>query len=82
MVVCHFTPLVRTGYEIGVPAGGAYRETLNTDAHEYGGSGVGNLGRVVAEPRETHGRPFTLALTVPPLATVVLEAERGEAERH
>ncbi len=78
VIVCHFTPLVHAGYEIGVPAGGAWRETLNSDAREYGGSGVGNLGHVTAERRETHGRPFTLTLTVPPLATLVLEPERDD----
>ena len=45
-VVCNFTPEVRNAYRIGLPRAGAWREALNTDAQGYGGSNVGNLGRV------------------------------------
>jgi 1,4-alpha-glucan branching enzyme len=45
---------------------------LNTDAEDYGGSGVGNLGGVEAVPEPLHGRPFSATLTLPPLATVWL----------
>ncbi len=72
MVVCNFTPVVREGYRVGVPEAGYYRERLNTDAAEYGGSGVGNLGGCQAEATPSHGRPFSLSLTLPPLATLVL----------
>ena len=46
---------------------------MNTDAGEYGGSGVGNGGLVHAEPVPCHGRPASVCLTLPPLATLVLE---------
>lgn len=73
LVVCNFTPIVREGYQIGVPVGGAWTEVLNTDAATYGGSGVGNGGRVNAGADGVHGRPASLTLTLPPLATLVLQ---------
>ena len=73
LVVCNFTPVVREGYRIGVPREGRWVERLNTDAGVYGGSNVGNGGGVVAEPTPWHGRPASLSLTLPPLATVVFE---------
>ncbi|RPI08345.1 MAG: 1,4-alpha-glucan branching protein GlgB [Zetaproteobacteria bacterium] len=73
--VCNFTPVVRPGYRLGVPRGGLYRERINTDAAIYGGSNVGNAGAVLAEPIPTHGRPYSLQLTLPPLATVVFRPD-------
>ena len=73
--VCNFTPVVRHGYRLGVPRGGLYREHINTDAAVYGGSDVGNAGVVLAEPISTHGRPYSLRLTLPPLATVVFRPD-------
>lgn len=73
VTVCNFTPVPREGYRIGVPHNGLYRERVNTDAGEYGGSGVGNGGLVHAEPVPCHGRPASVCLTLPPLATLVLE---------
>jgi 1,4-alpha-glucan branching enzyme len=67
LVVCNFTPVVRQGYHVGVPLPGRWREVLNSDAPFYGGSGVGNLGGVEARPQACHGRPHSLALTLPPL---------------
>jgi 1,4-alpha-glucan branching enzyme len=48
---------------------------LNTDATSYGGSGVGNLGAVVADGPPAHGQPTSARLTLPPLAVVWLEPE-------
>ena len=73
VVVCNFTPVVRHGFRIGVPKGGRWIERLNTDAAAYGGSNVGNLGGVEAQEKSEHGRPFSIELTLPPLATLVLE---------
>jgi 1,4-alpha-glucan branching enzyme len=72
VVVCNFTPTVREGYRVGVPKAGAWREVLNTDAEDYGGSGVGNGERVNTEDIGWHGREVSLNLTLPPLATIVL----------
>ena len=71
VVVCNFTPVVRHDYRLGVPFGGAYIERLNTDSDLYGGSNVGNAGRVEAEDVAAHGRPCSIAITLPPLATLV-----------
>ncbi len=75
LVACNFTPVPRVGYRTGVPSGGAWREIVNTDAIEYGGGGMGNLGAVVAEAVPAHGRPFSLNLVLPPLAAVLLKGE-------
>ena len=74
LAVCNFTPVPRQAYRVGVPRDGWWRELLNTDAREYGGSGMGNGGGVNAETVARHGRPCSLSLTVPPLATVWLQA--------
>jgi 1,4-alpha-glucan branching enzyme len=74
LVVCNFTPVPRTGYRVGVPSGGFWRELLNSDAREYGGSGMGNLGGRHAESTAEHGRPFSLTLTLPPLAALFFKA--------
>ena len=75
-VVCNFTPVPRHNYRIGVPRGGFWREILNSDATEHGGSGHGNLGGVEATPIGTHGRPFSLNLSLPPLAALFLSSPR------
>ncbi|MEM6987578.1 MAG: 1,4-alpha-glucan branching protein GlgB, partial [Pseudomonadota bacterium] len=75
LVVCNFTPTPRTDYRIGVPFGGHWREQLNTDATCYGGSDLGNLGGCDAEAVGCHGQAYSLQLTLPPLATLVLTAE-------
>jgi 1,4-alpha-glucan branching enzyme len=75
VVVCNFTPIPRLNYRLGVPAGGYWRELLNSDAKEYAGSGVGNAGGVLAEEEPVHGRPFSLNLTLPPLGALFLKAE-------
>jgi 1,4-alpha-glucan branching enzyme len=73
LVACNFTPVPRLGYRIGVPCGGTWREIFNSDAAEYGGSGMGNLGAVQAEAVPTHGRAFSLPLLLPPLAALFLK---------
>ncbi len=75
-MVCVFnmTPVVREDYRIGVPDGGTWREALNTDSQHYGGSGVGNLGGVVADPEPWHGHDWSLTLTLPPLAALFLRS--------
>jgi 1,4-alpha-glucan branching enzyme len=70
LAVCNFTPVPRQGYRIGAPHGGYWRELLNSDGAEYGGSGMGNSGGVLAEPEPAHGRPCRLTLTLPPLAVL------------
>jgi 1,4-alpha-glucan branching enzyme len=77
IVVANFTPVLRRDYRIGVPAGGAYREVLNSDAEVYGGSNSGNGGRLVAIDEASHGYPHAMTLTVPPLGFLLLKPERA-----
>jgi 1,4-alpha-glucan branching enzyme len=76
VVVLNATPVVRHGYRIGVPREGTYREILNSDAGRYGGSNVGNAGRVDSEPIPRLGRPCSFELTLPPLAALYLKFVR------
>jgi len=71
VVLCNFTPVARHGYRIGVAQPGRYREIINTDATEYGGSGVGN-GELQTEAVGAHGRACSLSVSLPPLATLML----------
>ncbi|MEP6823545.1 MAG: 1,4-alpha-glucan branching protein GlgB [Ramlibacter sp.] len=73
LVVCNLTPLPRTNYLVGVPAGGYWREKINSDASEFGGAGWGNLGGVAASPVPAHGRGQSVCLTLPPLSILILE---------
>jgi len=71
LVCCNFTPVPRPGYRVGAPEAGFYEEVFNTDAREFGGSGVGNPLGFDAEPVPCHGREHSFRLTLPPLAVVV-----------
>jgi 1,4-alpha-glucan branching enzyme len=70
--VANLTPVPRYGYRIGLPAPGRWRELLNTDAVEWGGSGVGNYGAVVADEMPWHGQRWSAAITLPPLGVLWL----------
>ena len=74
VVVINFTPVPREDYRIGVPGAGTYRELLNSDAREYGGSGMGNGARsLVSEEQPWMNQPHSLVITLPPLAGIVLK---------
>jgi len=75
VVVGNFTPVPRLNYRLGVPSGGFWRELLNSDSSDYGGSNMGNAGGVPAQPIPTHGRPYSISLTLPPLAILFLKAD-------
>jgi 1,4-alpha-glucan branching enzyme len=77
LVACNFTPVPRYDYRVGVPRAGFWREVLNTDARDYGGSGLGNLGGAASADVPHHGRPWSLGLVLPPLAVVALKHEPG-----
>jgi len=76
-VICigNFTPVPREQYRIGMPAMGAYRELLNSDAELYGGSNMGNGGMRYAEPTPWHGQPYSVLLTLPPLSMLYLKRQ-------
>ncbi|MGV9680231.1 1,4-alpha-glucan branching protein GlgB [Nocardia sp. NPDC003482] len=73
--VFNFSGSQHRDYRVGLPAGGRWREILNTDAAHYGGSGIGNLGAVTAEERPWHGRPYSAAVTLAPNSAVWLAPE-------
>ena len=75
VVVLNFTPVVRYGYLVGVPAVGPWREILNSDAQVYGGSGVGNLGSLDVVAQAGHGYHQMLRLTLPPLGALFLKSQ-------
>ncbi|GAA1875828.1 1,4-alpha-glucan branching protein GlgB [Myceligenerans crystallogenes] len=80
VVVVNFAGVPHEGYRLPLPeipgAAQVWREALNTDAEAYGGSGVGNLGRVTAEPIPHYARPYSAAVRVPPLGALILTPER------
>jgi 1,4-alpha-glucan branching enzyme len=78
LVVCNFTPIPRFNYRVGVPGDGFWKEILNSDALEYGGSGIGNFGGLTAERHTFHGRQYSLNLVLPPLAVLFLKC--GESQ--
>jgi 1,4-alpha-glucan branching enzyme len=75
VVVCNFTPVPRENYRIGVPRPGRYRERINTDAKEYGGSGVGNAGEVHTEPHPAHGHLQSVCIRLPPLGALIFTGD-------
>ncbi len=75
LAVANFTPVPRHSYRIGVPTGGVWREHMNSDHVQFGGSGVGNAGALASESLPMHGHANSLALSLPPLAIVLLQPE-------
>jgi 1,4-alpha-glucan branching enzyme len=75
LVVCNFTPVPRYNYRVGVPRGGYWREILNSDAHYYGGSGLGNQGGAEAVPMPYEEYSHSLTLTLPPLAVTFFKPD-------
>jgi 1,4-alpha-glucan branching enzyme len=75
VALVNFTPVPREGYRIGVPGPGAYHEVLNSDAGIYGGSNVGNGGRVESAADPSHGFERSMWLTLPPLGFLLLKPE-------
>jgi len=73
LIACNFTPVPRLGYLVGVPFDGYWKEILNSDSKEYGGTGTGNMGGAEALPTGVHGRPHSLRLTLPPLGALFLK---------
>ncbi|HEX5483405.1 MAG TPA: 1,4-alpha-glucan branching protein GlgB [Terriglobia bacterium] len=74
LAICNFTPVIRTGYRTGVPRGGFWKEMMNGDSTLYGGVGQGNAGGMEAEAVSSDGRPYSLVLTLPPLAAVFFKS--------
>jgi len=77
VIACNFTPVPRHNYRVGVPEGGLWREILNSDAQDYDGRGQGNFGAVEAETTSFHGRPYSVNITLPPLAIVYFKRDEA-----
>jgi 1,4-alpha-glucan branching enzyme len=75
VVVLNFTPVPRHEYRVGLPATGNYLELFNSDSSYYGGSNLGNSGRISADDTPCNGRPHSLSLTLPPLGGVILKKQ-------
>nr|5GR1_A Chain A, 1,4-alpha-glucan branching enzyme GlgB [Crocosphaera subtropica ATCC 51142]5GR6_A Chain A, 1,4-alpha-glucan branching enzyme GlgB [Crocosphaera subtropica ATCC 51142] len=75
VVVCNFTPQPHSHYRIGVPEAGYYVELFNSDAKQYGGSNMGNLGGKWADEWSFHNKPYSLDLCLPPLAVLILKLD-------
>lgn len=74
IVALNFTPVPREYYHIGVPAAGRYDEILNSDAQEFGGSGVVNSpDGIWTQEQAWMNRPHSLYITLPPLGGVILK---------
>ncbi len=73
LVTGNFSPVIRNGYRVGVPKPGYYPEIMNTDSYLYGGSNFGNGGGVEAQSIPCHGQPYSVLVSLPPLAVVWFE---------
>jgi 1,4-alpha-glucan branching enzyme len=77
LIVCNFTPQPRQNLRVGAPRGGFWKELFNSDAHDYGGSGLGNFGGVEAAPLPWHNQSHSLTISLPPLGAVVFKPASG-----
>ncbi len=78
LVGCNFTPVPRQAYRVGVPIPGYWEEILNSDAIEYGGSGIGNSGGTSSHAISWHGKKDSILITLPPLAAVVFKIRSNQ----
>ncbi len=80
LVVCNFTPEVRSNYRVGVPYRGEWKELFNSDESKYGGSGLLNQGMLFTSPVKYHNFDYSVSINLPPLGITVLKLERELAE--
>ena len=78
--IFNFNPVPKHNYKIGVPKKGLWKEILNSDSECYFGSNIGNLGEKYTYDYSTHARPYTLEITVPPLAAVFFKYDNTKRE--
>jgi 1,4-alpha-glucan branching enzyme len=72
--ICNLSPVPRDGFRVGLPKGARFTEVVNTDAEPYGGTNVGNMGSVLAEPKPWHGLEQSAVVNLPPLGALWLYA--------
>jgi 1,4-alpha-glucan branching enzyme len=80
VVVCNFTPEVRTQYRIGVPVRGTWKEVFNSDNLKYGGSGQMNVSLLHTPPVKYHGKDYSLAVMLPPLGISIFKLHEEQTE--
>jgi 1,4-alpha-glucan branching enzyme len=80
VAVCNFTPQPHSHYRVGVPEMGFYTELFNSDAREYGGSNMGNLGGKWTDEWSYHSQPYSLDLCLPPLGVLILKLDRAKTQ--
>jgi 1,4-alpha-glucan branching enzyme len=80
ITVSNFTPQPHSHYRVGVPEAGFYQELFNSDAREYGGSNMGNLGGKWSEEWSFHNQPYSIDLCLPPLGVLVLKLDRSKRQ--
>lgn len=80
VTICNFTPQPHSHYRVGVPVPGFYTELFNSDARQYGGSNMGNLGGKWTEEWSFHEQPYSLDLCLPPLSVLVLKLSQNAEE--
>ena len=80
VTVCNFTPQPHSHYRVGVPELGFYTEIFNSDAREYGGSNMGNLGGKWTDEWSFHEQPYSLDLCLPPLGVLILKIDRKKTQ--
>jgi 1,4-alpha-glucan branching enzyme len=78
LVVLNFTPVPRGHYIIGVPKEGYWQELLNTDATDYGGSGMGNYGGVQSMNMDAHSFNHAIQITLPPLGAMIFSRKQSD----
>ncbi|HMO41178.1 MAG TPA: 1,4-alpha-glucan branching protein GlgB [Saprospiraceae bacterium] len=81
VVVCNFTPVVRSEYKVGLPAGGQWREVLNSDESAFGGAGFHQNGELAAVDEAWHGRSQHVVIKLPALGMVVLEKQAAKTTK-
>ena len=80
-MILNFTPVTRTDFRQGLPLRGVYEELLNSDAVEFGGSGVTDGGEIRTEDVPFHGCAQSAVLTIPPLGGMILARRRAFTEK-
>ena len=76
LVVCNFTPIVRKNHRLGVPEGVWHEEIFSSNSEFYAGSNIGNGPGVMATEQESHGRPYSIEIDLPPLGVLILKPRR------
>ena len=81
LAICNFTPQPHSHYRVGVPKQGYYKEIFNSDAREFGGANIGNLGGRWSDDWAFHSRPYSLDLTLPPLSVLMLKFDEEKTHK-